>query len=79
MTTATVRIPAAKRDLLRVIARTEETTMKEVLCELIDECVERYEESRDLVSRPEWAKAITRGTQEIADDVPGKSIDELPD
>ena len=77
MTTATVRIPVAKRDTLKTIARGENTTMKEVLSELIDEYVERHEETLDLLSRPEWFEAIACGKAEVVAGVPGKSLDEL--
>ena len=53
METATVRIPADKRDILRIIAGIEKIEMKEILVELIDEYIERHRETLDLLSRPE--------------------------
>ena len=79
MATATVRIPAEKRDTLRIIAGIEKTEMKEILSELIDEYIERHQETLDLLSRPEWVDIIVRGKQEVDADVKGKGLDELAD
>lgn len=79
MATATVRIPAEKRDILRVIAGIERTEMKEILSELIDEYIERHRETLDLLSRPEWVDIIARGKEEVDQGVKGKSLDELAD
>jgi len=77
MATATVRIPAEKRDILRIIAGIERTEMKEILSELIDEYIERHQETLDLLSRPEWVDIIARGKNEVVQRVKGKSLDEL--
>ena len=79
MTTATVRIPAEKRDILRIIAGIEKTEMKEILTELIDEYIERHRETLDLLSRPEWVDIIGQGKQEVNEGVEGKGLDELAD
>lgn len=79
MTTATVRIPEEKRDLLRIIASLEKAEMKDILSELIDEYVERHRETLDLLSRPEWVDVIARGKSEVERGVKGKSLDELAD
>jgi predicted CopG family antitoxin len=79
MSTATVRIPADKRDILRIIAGLERTEMKEILSDLIDEYIERHKETLDLLSRPEWVEVIARGKQEVALRKKGKSLDELAD
>jgi predicted CopG family antitoxin len=79
MTTATVRIPAEKRDILRIIAGIEKTEMKEILSELIDEYIERHQETLDLLSRPEWVDIIARGKEEVSNGVKGKGLDELAD
>lgn len=79
MTTATVRIPAEKRDILRIIAGIEKTEMKEILSELIDEYIERHQETLDLLSRPEWVDIIARGKEEVGRGVKGKRLDELAD
>ncbi len=79
MATATVRIPAEKRDILRIIAGIERTEMKEILSDLIDEYIERHKETLDLLSRPEWVEIITRGKREVNGDIKGKSLEELAD
>jgi len=79
MATATVRIPAEKRDILRIIAGIEKTEMKEILSDLIDEYIERHKETLDLLSRPEWVEIITRGKLEVNSSVKGKALEELAD
>ncbi len=79
MATATVRIPAEKRDILRIIAGIEKIEMKEILSELIDEYIERHQETLDLLSRPEWVNIIARGKEEVSKGVKGKGLDELAD
>jgi len=79
METATVRIPAEKRDILRIIAGIEKTQMKEILTDLIDEYIERHKETLELLSRPEWVEIIARGKEEVDRDVHGKGLDELAD
>jgi len=79
MATATVRIPEEKRDVLRIIAGIERTEMKEILVELIDEYIERHQETLDLLSRPGWVDIITRGKDEVTRQVPGKSLNDLAD
>ena len=79
MGTATIRIPAEKRDILKIIAGIERTEMKEILSELIDEYIERHQETLDLLSKPEWVDIITRGKNEVHQGLTGKSLDELAD
>ncbi len=79
MATATVRIPTEKRDILRIIAGIERTEMKEILSDLIDEYIERHQETLDLLSRPEWVDIIARGKEEVTEGVKGKRLDELAD
>jgi predicted CopG family antitoxin len=79
MATATVRIPAEKRDILRIIAGIERTEMKEILSDLIDEYIERHQETLDLLSRPDWVDLIARGKREVEQGVAGKALDELAD
>ena len=77
MATATVRIPAEKRDILKVIASLEKKEMKEILSDLIDEYIERHKETLELLSKPEWVQAIEQGKAEVARGKTGKSLDEL--
>ena len=79
METATVRIPAEKRDLLKIIAGIEKVEMKDILSDLIDEYIERHKETLDLLSRPEWVEVITRGKLEVSSGARGKTLDELAD
>ncbi len=79
METATVRIPAEKRDILKVIASIEKTDIKEILTGLIDEYIERHKETLELLSRPEWVEAIKRGKGEVKSGVKGKSLEDLED
>ena len=77
MATATVRIPAEKRDILKVIASLEKKEMKEILSDLIDEYIERHKETLELLSKPESVEAIKQGKAEVARGKKGKSLDEL--
>ena len=79
MATATLRIPEEKRDILRIIAGIERTEMKEILSDLIDEYIERHQETLDLLSRPDWVEIITRGKQEVKSGGKGRSLAELAD
>jgi hypothetical protein len=79
MPTATIRIPAEKRDVLKIIAGIEKIEMKEILSELIDEYIERHKETLDLLSRPEWVETIMKGKAEIKARVKGKSLEDLAD
>lgn len=79
MSTATVRIPENKRDVLKIIATIEKREMKEILSELIDEYIERHKETVALLSKPEWVQIIEQGKREVAKGTKGKTLDELED
>ena len=79
MSTTTVRIPSDRRDILKIIAGIERTDIKTILTGLIDEYIERHQETLELLSRPEWVEAIRRGKAEVEGKVKGKSLDELAD
>jgi predicted CopG family antitoxin len=79
METATIRIPAEKRDILKIIAGIEKTEMKIILSDLIDEYIERHQETLELLSNPEWVKVIQKGKAEIRSGEKGKSLEELAD
>lgn len=79
MSTATVRIPEEKKDVLKIIASVEKKEMKEILSELIDEYIERHKETLELLARPEWVEAIKKGKEEVAKGIKGKRLDELED
>jgi len=79
MATATVRIPAEQRDILRIIAGIEKTEMKVILSGLIDEYIERHKETLELLANPEWVDLIGQGKREIEEGAKGKTLDELDD
>jgi hypothetical protein len=79
MATATVRIPAEKRDILKIISGIEKVEMKEILSDLIDEYIERHKETLEILSNPEWVEIIARGKAEVAEGVQGVSLDDLAD
>ncbi len=79
MSTATVRIPENKRDVLKIIATVEKREMKEILSELIDEYIERHKETVDLLSKTEWIEIIEQGKREVLKGIKGKTLDELED
>jgi predicted transcriptional regulator len=61
MSTTTVRIPEDKRDTLKIIASVEKRNIKEILSELIEEYLERHQETLEILSRPDWIDAIQEG------------------
>ncbi len=77
MSTATVRIPEHKGDILKIIASLEKREMKEILSDLIDEYIDRHRETLDLLSKPEWVELIHKGRDEVLQGVKGKLLDEL--
>ena len=79
MSTATVRIPADKRDILKIIAGIEKTDIQQILTKLIDEYIERHKETLELLSKPEWVEAIMQGKEEVQKGVRGKSLEDLAD
>ena len=79
MPTATVRIPEEKRDVLKIIASVEKTEVKEILCGLIDEYVERHRETLELLSKPRWVEVISKGREEVKKGVKGKPLGRLAD
>lgn len=79
MSTATVRIPENKRDVLKIIATVEKREMKEILSELIDDYIERHKETIELLANPEWVQIIEQGKREVAEGTKGKTLDELED
>jgi predicted CopG family antitoxin len=79
MSTATVRIPEDKRDVLKIIASIEKKEIKEILSELIDEYIERHRETLNLFSRPDWVAIIKKGKEDVAKGIKGKTLNELED
>ncbi len=79
MSTATVRIPEEKRDLLKIISSVEKRGIKDIITELIDEYIERHKETLEILSKPEWVEAIKQGKEDVRKGVRGKSLHELED
>ena len=79
MGTSTVRIPEDKRDKLKILASIEKREMKDILSELIDEYIERHQETLELLSNPEWVEMIEAGKAEVTQNIKGKSLAELED
>ena len=79
MSTATVRIPEDKRDILKIIASVEKKEIKEILSDLIDEYIERHKETLELLSKPKWVEIIKKGKEEVARGIKGKTLNELED
>ena len=52
METATIRIPEAKKNLLKAIASLENRKMNDLIVDLIDDYVERRKESLELLAIP---------------------------
>lgn len=79
MSTATVRIPEDKRDILKIIASVEKKEIKEILSELIDEYIERHKETLDLLSNPAWVEIVKKGKEDVVKGIKGKNLDALAD
>lgn len=77
MSTATVRIPKDKRDVLKIISSVEKREMIDILSELIDEYISRHRETLEILSNPEWVDIIMRGKKEVGKGTRGKSIHEM--
>jgi predicted transcriptional regulator len=71
MATTTVRIPEDKRDTLKTIASVEKRDIKDILSELIDEYIQRHEETIEILSQPDWMEAINQG---LASSAKGETV-----
>jgi predicted transcriptional regulator len=58
MATKTVRIDEEKMDTLKIIASVERRDIKDILTELIDDYIERHNETLEILARPDWVSAI---------------------
>jgi PHD/YefM family antitoxin component YafN of YafNO toxin-antitoxin module len=50
-----------------------------MLTELIDKYIKGHQETLELLSKPEWLESIKKGKQDVAQEIKGKSLDELED
>ncbi len=71
MQTATIRIPEAKKDLLKTIASLEKKKMNDILVGLIDDYAERYRESLELLAIPGLIEKVRAAEREINE---GKTV-----
>lgn len=65
METATIRIPEAKKNLLKALASLENRKMKDILVDLIDDYVERRKESLELLAIPGLADKVRASSLEF--------------
>ena len=65
MSTATIRIPEEKRNILKAICSLENKKMKEILVELIDQYVERHKETLEILAIPGLVEQITESSKEF--------------
>jgi len=65
METATVRIPEAKKNLLKTVASLENKTMNDIIVDLIDEYVARRKETLELSAVPGLIDEIRASSREF--------------
>lgn len=65
MTTATIRIPEDKRNILKAISSLENKKLNEVIVELIDEYIERHQETLELLSIPGFYEKLISSSKEL--------------
>jgi PHD/YefM family antitoxin component YafN of YafNO toxin-antitoxin module len=65
METATIRIPADKKNILKAISNLENKKMNAIIVELIDEYVERHKETLELLSIPGLYENLIESSEEI--------------
>ncbi|OGD25162.1 MAG: hypothetical protein A2Y56_08330 [Candidatus Aminicenantes bacterium RBG_13_63_10] len=65
METATIRIPEAKKNLLKAVASLENKKMNDIIVNLIDEYVARRKESLELLSVPGLLNEIRASSREF--------------
>ena len=64
MDTATIRIPEGKKNLLKAVASLENRKMNDILVDLIDEYVERRQETLELLAIPGLLKKVRQAERE---------------
>ncbi len=65
MSTATIRIPEDKKNLLKALSSLENRKMNDIIVDLIDEYVERHKESREILAVPGLYDRILIASQEF--------------
>ena len=71
METATIRIPAEKKKMLKTIASLENKKMNDIVVDLIDDYAERWKETLELLAIPGFLKEIRKSQREIRE---GKGV-----
>jgi len=71
METATIRIPAEKKKMLKTIASLENKKMNDIVVDLIDDYAERWKETLELLAIPGFLKEIRKSQREIRE---GKTV-----
>jgi len=71
METATIRIPAEKKNILKAIASLENRKMNDILVDLIDEYVDRRKETLELLAVPGLREKVRQSSLEFRR---GKSV-----
>ena len=65
LTATTLKLSEEKRHLLKTLAALEKRTMSEIIDEMIDRYSEEHKATLEILSRPDWVKAIKKGEKEI--------------
>lgn len=65
METATIRIPEEKKNLLKAVASLENRKMNDILVDLIDDYVERRQETLELLAIPGLLKKVKQSQREF--------------
>ncbi len=65
MNTATIRIPEDKKNILKAISTMENRKLNEVVVELIDEYIERHQETLELLSVPGLYENLMNSSKEF--------------
>lgn len=71
METATIRIPEAKKNLLKAAASLENRKMNDVVIELIDDYIERRKETLELLAIPGLLRTVRAASREFRE---GKGV-----
>jgi hypothetical protein len=65
METATIRIPAQKKNILKAISSLENRKMNDIIVDLIDDYIERHKETVELLTIPGLADEVRASSREF--------------
>jgi len=65
MSTATIRIPEDKKNILKAISSLENKKMNDIIVDLIDDYIERHRETLELLAIPGLYEKIMRASKEF--------------